>query len=387
MSNTLAAFNGERIYPVSGYYHLGNGYRAYSPVLMRFHCPDSWSPFGDGGISPYTYCAGDPVNESDPSGHLSWQAWVGIGMGIMGFGLAIFTGGESIAAAGGIMAAIESASAVSLAVGFLGGVSDLTVIASGAVEKSNPKISAIMGWVSLGTGAVGLVHGVYDAGYRVLKNLLRSETDAPGEWISAGKCLSTQRNTCADHIQMRHVNPLAAPENFTLPSDIFPLGLTRDRGGLEFMSTARGSMSEEGPILNVFGHGGVENDSGVFNLNGRNLNAVELNAYLSRNVDNYDRYPRLRLITCYSANGGRNSLAAQLSRVSGKRVIGFRDAVERRYVSGLSGVVIDGGIDSGGAVGRYHEFNGNLAEIRLFLNNRAVPLNPDMELVGVPVIF
>ncbi|AUZ59367.1 hypothetical protein PRJ_2764 [Pseudomonas sp. XWY-1] len=28
---------------------LGDGYRAFSPVLMRFNAPDSLSPFGDGG--------------------------------------------------------------------------------------------------------------------------------------------------------------------------------------------------------------------------------------------------------------------------------------------------------------------------------------------------
>ena len=35
--------------------HLGNGYRAYSPALRRFTCPDSESPFGGGGINPYVY--------------------------------------------------------------------------------------------------------------------------------------------------------------------------------------------------------------------------------------------------------------------------------------------------------------------------------------------
>jgi RHS repeat-associated protein len=390
MSNCLAGFNGERLDVVSGTTSLGNGYRVYNPVLRRFNFPDSWSPFGYGDINPYVYCAGDPVNHSDPTGHLSWQAWLGIGMGIAGLGLAILTAGASIAATGGIIAAIESASAVSLEIGAAGVASDVTAIASGATEESNPEVSSVLSWVSLGTGAVGLAYGLCSAGsagYRVVKNLLRNETDVPGEWVSAGKCLSTQRNTRAEHILTEYVNQLAAPANFTLPSDIFPLGLTRDGGGLEFMSTARGAMTEEGPTLDVFGHGGIENDSGVFNLNGRNLNAAQLNAYLSGNVDNYDRYSRLRLITCYSANGGRNSLAAQLSRVSGKRVMGFRDVVERRYVSGRSGGVIDGGIASGGAVGRYHESGGNLAEIRQFLNNRAVPLNPILKLIGASVLF
>ena len=66
---SLLGFNGERPDPVTGHYHLGNGYRQFSPVLMRFTCPDSLSPFGKGGLNAYGYCAGDPVNHSDPSGH------------------------------------------------------------------------------------------------------------------------------------------------------------------------------------------------------------------------------------------------------------------------------------------------------------------------------
>jgi len=67
---SLLAFNGERPDPVTGCYLLGNGYRAFNPVLMRFTSPDSLSPFGKGGLNSYAYCTGDPVNKSDPSGHM-----------------------------------------------------------------------------------------------------------------------------------------------------------------------------------------------------------------------------------------------------------------------------------------------------------------------------
>lgn len=66
---SLLGFNGEQPDPLTGCYLLGNGYRAFSPVLMRFHCPDSWSPFGRGGLNAYGYCVGDPVNRQDPNGH------------------------------------------------------------------------------------------------------------------------------------------------------------------------------------------------------------------------------------------------------------------------------------------------------------------------------
>lgn len=49
-------------------YHLGQGYRMYSPALTRFTSPDYLSPFGRGGINTYAYCNGDPVNRSDPHG-------------------------------------------------------------------------------------------------------------------------------------------------------------------------------------------------------------------------------------------------------------------------------------------------------------------------------
>ena len=67
---SLLGFNGERPDPVTGHYLLGNGYRAFNPVLMRFNSPDSWSPFGKGGLNAYTYCVGDPINFIDPTGHM-----------------------------------------------------------------------------------------------------------------------------------------------------------------------------------------------------------------------------------------------------------------------------------------------------------------------------
>ncbi|WP_147458691.1 RHS repeat-associated core domain-containing protein, partial [Pseudomonas savastanoi] len=54
--------------------------------LMRFNSPDSLSPFGKGGMNAYAYCAGDPVNRSDPTGHKIDESqilsfvWVGLGL-------------------------------------------------------------------------------------------------------------------------------------------------------------------------------------------------------------------------------------------------------------------------------------------------------------------
>ncbi|QOF90937.1 RHS repeat-associated core domain-containing protein [Pseudomonas lundensis] len=66
----LLGFNGECADPVTGHYLLGNGYRAFNPVLMRFNSPDSWSPFGKGGVNSYAYCINNPINNDDSSGHI-----------------------------------------------------------------------------------------------------------------------------------------------------------------------------------------------------------------------------------------------------------------------------------------------------------------------------
>ncbi|RMO85438.1 YD repeat protein [Pseudomonas syringae pv. philadelphi] len=63
-------FNGELHESETGWQLLGNGYRAYNPVLMRFHSPDSLSPFGEGGLNAYAYGEGDSVNGVDLTGHM-----------------------------------------------------------------------------------------------------------------------------------------------------------------------------------------------------------------------------------------------------------------------------------------------------------------------------
>ncbi|WP_410175009.1 RHS repeat-associated core domain-containing protein [Mycetohabitans endofungorum] len=65
----MPGFNGERFDPINGTYHLGNGYRAYNPVLMRL---------------------------TVPSGHLSWQAGLGIGLGALGIAAAVLSSASEI---------------------------------------------------------------------------------------------------------------------------------------------------------------------------------------------------------------------------------------------------------------------------------------------------
>jgi len=71
---SLIGFNGEARDGVVGCDLLGNGRRAYSPVLMRFLSPDIMSPFEEGGLNAYMYCEGDPINYSDPSAMGKWPS-------------------------------------------------------------------------------------------------------------------------------------------------------------------------------------------------------------------------------------------------------------------------------------------------------------------------
>lgn len=68
-SGRLLGFKGEFLDGFTDGYVLGQGYRFYSPTIMRFFSPDSFSPFGSGGTNPYIFCADDPVNHADPTGH------------------------------------------------------------------------------------------------------------------------------------------------------------------------------------------------------------------------------------------------------------------------------------------------------------------------------
>jgi RHS repeat-associated protein len=147
--HSLLGFNGEQPDPVTGCYLLGNGYRAYNPVLMRFHSPDSLSPFGAGGVNPYAYCAGDPINLTDPTGHFSWRSIFKIAVAVVSIVVAVATL---------VLAPVASHFA-------LGAVADIASnvlgIASILATELAPDSDAgkILGGVGLAFGAFGFAAG------------------------------------------------------------------------------------------------------------------------------------------------------------------------------------------------------------------------------------
>ncbi|MGE8656317.1 MAG: RHS repeat-associated core domain-containing protein [Achromobacter sp.] len=163
----LLGYNGELLDGEVGY-HLGNGYRVYSPTLMRFTSPDAWSPFGAGGVNAYAYCEGDPINRSDPSGHLSTRAWIQIAGTVLALTVAIV-----------------------LEVATLGVATPLvTALAVGAIGLSIAGSAASIGAVIEGDGAQAFI--TYDSnGNPVEKNNGKAETAQILDWVGIGLGIAT----------------------------------------------------------------------------------------------------------------------------------------------------------------------------------------------------
>lgn len=149
---SLQGFNGEQLDPLTGLYLLGNGYRAYSPALMRFQSPDSWSPFGAGGLNPYAYCLGDPINRVDPTGHWSWESTLGIATAVVGVAASLLT--------------LGAATPLAIAGLALGAASAVATITGAILDELEPRseAGAILGWVGMGLGLASAATGLVALG-------------------------------------------------------------------------------------------------------------------------------------------------------------------------------------------------------------------------------
>ncbi|WP_254230290.1 RHS repeat-associated core domain-containing protein [Vibrio coralliilyticus] len=211
---------GERKDPVAGLYHLGNGYRAYSPSIMRFHSADSMSPFGRGGINKYAYCLGDPINKRDPSGHFAIMSiLIGAIIGaVVGAGVSAIAEGVRAAATGdrfdGTQVAIGAmlgfvsggfgAASAGLKTGAQIGLAVADTVASGAVDfginialGANPKDAGINAGIGSTIGL--LTFGIGNRIGKAINNLRRGI--ASGELPSSYKyaAMDYKQNIVAGH--------------------------------------------------------------------------------------------------------------------------------------------------------------------------------------------
>ena len=152
--SSLLGFNGELPDPYTGCYLLGNGFRAYNPLLMRFHTPDSLSVFDGGGLNPYAYCLGDPINYRDPTGHITAVQGVkiglAIGLSVASLALTIFTFGAAAPTVG-----LSVTSIISLVYEV---VSTAISITSAVLDELAPDstVTQVLGYAGI---AFGLISG------------------------------------------------------------------------------------------------------------------------------------------------------------------------------------------------------------------------------------
>jgi len=284
----LIGFAGQRREQGIGWYLLG-GYRAYNPVLMRFHSPDVFSPFDKGGLNAYAYCSGDPVNRVDPHGTAWWKwlvAGVGTALGIMG---TVLTVGAAVVLMGAIVAGGVSltlaAAATTVAAG-LGVISMWVGIASLSMEaaKVDSKDGEILGWVALGTGIASL--GLEKAGSKLASSAMAAVDDLVDLPRDMGKVFNQE-------------------QGIYFTSKMYGSGLAYRTHGL--------------PDHTLMNQAGVRVTPEAV--------AAEIATEISQVVPAPGPHEPLTLIACYGANGGANSPAKAVANYLERPVIAYLDVI------------------------------------------------------------
>lgn len=318
-------FNGQPIDRFSGTYHLGNGYRVYDPVLQRFQAPDNLSPFDGGGLNAYNYCSNNPINFADPSGHtevyqhsvVTHQPWMqplydpmldALIMGGLGIALAPLTGGAS---------AVWTAAAVGMA-----SASAAFAVGSVALAESDPELARALGWASLATGIGSAGVGMASAGARMIGARLAARGSRFA--ASAGEAgISSVARGAADGRRLVTMGG-------TMRS------LKQVDGELyTFVDTYKGVNR-----LNVAVHGkdlsllerAMSKSSSVI-LNDIEHSASDLLNLLTKKGIDPNVYANVRLLICYSGNGGATSFAAQFRQLVRPSVKGYVGPVTMNFGS------------------------------------------------------
>jgi RHS repeat-associated protein len=291
-------FAGEWADRLTGWYMPGS-YRPYDPVLMCFLSPDSDSPFGGGGLNPYAYCGGDPVNNIDPDGHAWWKwlvAGVGMALAVVGtvasFGTAVpaiaalWAGGMgALTVGGGLAIASAGLAAVSLATG----VASMTLEATGGDQKA----AGILGWISLGTGLASAVTGLAPAAAKAAARASRAagrlSKSIKGPKQAKGKLIFERK--LGEHDVYAHDN-LYGEGIFAYETHGDPLGRLMNSSG-KMQSATKVAKNDILPQLNAL-------------------------------APNYPADKPIILAACW---GGRSGAAQKVANVLQRPVIGFKHTI------------------------------------------------------------
>jgi RHS repeat-associated protein len=295
---SLPGFNGERQDPLSGVSHLGNGYRAYSPALRRFTCPDSESPFGIGGLNPYVYCDSDPVNRTDPSGHgpITWLLRKTI----------------SLAARLGMKA--ETAEAMTATLHTIGAVETGTILSaqlatgvSGQIARARGNFVAAreLGWATLGTGIAG-GFGMYEGDIGTTVKKLRG----------ASKTYRVANSVTEAGVAIAELSETEAVTS-SLPG-------VRENTGVSLISQRPlQEIDEDGQNLNLPRQDErIDADSRPPIASGSTTRPSDVNG--NRELHKRSDYNSLETAECYSGNGEAGSFASRSKVLSGKDAQGQR---------------------------------------------------------------
>ncbi|MEQ5974199.1 RHS repeat-associated core domain-containing protein [Serratia liquefaciens] len=227
--NLPAGFNGQRVDPVSQCYHLGNGARSYNPVLMRFNSPDRLSPFGAGGINPYAYCLGDPINRSDPSGHISVLGTTTSIIGLVLGALSIFAGGAGIATIALSLASLGTGTAsVGLAIS-----ANSKIDSRPADAKNEESTAAMLGIISAVTGAAAMISAKFSAEFFKKKTVIEkynTQSSVPRRSSVVNKATQTSASSESVAVQTSENLGSTSRSSILTPTPEVPSPLGRAQG-------------------------------------------------------------------------------------------------------------------------------------------------------------
>lgn len=117
-------------------YLLGNGYRGYSPELMRFSMPDALSPFGKGGLNSYAYCNDQPITLRDPQGRFAIGAAFAITSLLAAIGLEVAAEVFKSSIGEKTLYAMRAAGGILTGVGVAGSIRQ--IVRTKSVSRANP---------------------------------------------------------------------------------------------------------------------------------------------------------------------------------------------------------------------------------------------------------